>query len=280
MKASLTLLALLAFAGNSILCRLALAGGTIDATSFTAIRLLSGAVVLLCLLQLRERGSLPPHGWTESFLLAGYALPFGYAYRQLGAGTGALLLFGAVQCTMILGAFRSGARLTLLQWLGLAAAFGGLVYLVLPGVSAPPLEGAALMIVAGIAWGLYTLRGRASTVSPLARTAWNFVRASLVGVVVALLYWPDLNYSPRGVLLAIASGGIASGLGYVIWYRVLPSLSTLTASVVQLAVPLIAAAGGTLLIGERLSLRLGVAALLLLGGIGVTLVPPSSANSR
>jgi drug/metabolite transporter (DMT)-like permease len=268
----LTILALLAFAANSLLCRLALLDGAIDPASFTTIRLASGALTLLLLLrtlQQPERAS-----WISGLLLALYAVPFAFAYRYLSAGTGALLLFGAVQSTMILGSYRLGKRLSVLQWSGLLLAFGGLVYLVLPGVHAPSPIGTGLMLVAGAAWGLYSLRGRAAGSAALALTASNFLRAAPMGLAVSLIAAGSMHVTPHGALLAIASGALASGLGYVIWYRVLPDLAPATASVVQLSVPPLAAVGGILFLGEGLSSRLAIASAVVLGGIALTLLAP------
>ncbi|HWA15915.1 MAG TPA: DMT family transporter [Gemmatimonadales bacterium] len=266
----LTVLALTAFAANSLLCRLALLAGAIDPASFTVIRLGSGALTLVLLL----RTARPPESatWTSGFLLALYAVPFAFAYRYLATGTGALLLFGAVQSTMILGSYRLGKRLSTLQWLGLLLAFAGLVYLVLPGVHAPSPVGAGLMLVAGAAWGVYSLRGRAAGRLALALTGSNFLRATPIGLAVGLLFLSSIHVTKTGVLLAVASGAIASGLGYVTWYRVLPELAPVTASVVQLAVPPLAAAGGILFLGEFLTVRLAIASTVVLGGIAVTLL--------
>jgi drug/metabolite transporter (DMT)-like permease len=266
----LTILALTAFAANSLLCRLALLDGAIDPASFTTIRLAAGSLTLLLLLRTLRQ----PEGasWTSGWLLALYAVPFAFAYRYLGAGTGALLLFGAVQSTMILGSYRLGKRLSAVQWSGLLLAFGGLIYLVLPGVHAPSLAGAGLMLVAGAAWGVYSLRGRSAGSAALALTASNFVRATPIGLAVSLVTVSSSHLSVHGALLAIASGSLASGLGYVIWYRVLPELAPATASVVQLSVPPLAAAGGILFLGEALTSRLALASGVVLGGIALTLL--------
>jgi drug/metabolite transporter (DMT)-like permease len=200
-----------------------------------------------------------------------YAAPFSFAYGTLTTGTGALLLFGAVQVTMILGTLRAGDRPKPGQWLGLAIAFGGLVYLVLPGIAAPSPLGASLMLLAGLAWGLYSLRGRAVQ-SPLAQTASNFARTVPLVLALSVVGHRFLHAEPRGLFLALLSGALASGLGYVVWYLALAGLSGLTASIVQLAVPVLAAAGGVLLLQERITLRLGLAGLLVLGGIALALI--------
>jgi len=263
--------ALLCFAANSVLARLALGSGRIDPASFTALRLLSGAIVLGILL--RSRGT--PRGasagrWTGAVLLFLYAAPFSFAYLSLPTGTGALLLFGAVQLTMIGAGLRSGERPQPLEWIGLFAALTGLVYLNLPGLGAPSIQGALLMMVAGVAWGLYSLRGRTAG-APLPRTAESFLLATPLGLVLAAAAAPSAHLSPAGVGFAVASGALASGLGYAAWYAVLPRLSATRAGTVQLAVPVVAALAGTALLGERVSLRLAVSAAAILGGVGLAI---------
>ncbi|MBL8977687.1 MAG: DMT family transporter [Gemmatimonadetes bacterium] len=265
-------LALLAFAANSLLCRLALSTGAIDPASFTGVRLLTGAAALALLARPRTSpaaGAEP--SWASAAMLFLYAVPFSYAYVSLGAATGALLLFGAVQLTMILGAVRRGHHPTAGEWAGLALAFGGLVYLLLPGFTAPPPLGAALMLLAGAAWGVYSLRGH-RVQNPLAQTASNFARTTPMVAALGLAAAPTLHLEVRGVLLAALSGAVASGLGYVAWYRALPALRGVIASVVQLAVPVLAAGGGVLLLGERITPRLVLASLAVLGGIGWALL--------
>lgn len=267
-----TLLALVAFAANSILCRLALSGGGMDPAAFTTIRLLAGAVTLALLLRSRNPSTATIRtSWTDAALLFLYATFFSFAYRLLQAGTGALLLFGAVQVTMLIGGFRDGHRHTLSQGLGLALAFGGLTYLVLPGLASPSPLGAGLMIVAGLSWGLYSLSGRMAT-DPLAQTASNFARTIPMVILLCLVSLSSLTVEPRGVLLASLSGAGASGLGYVLWYRALPGLSPITAAIVQLAVPVLAAGGGIAFLDEQISWRLGVATLLVLGGIAIAVI--------
>ena len=264
----LTLSALLAFAGNSVLCRLALGARAIDAYSFTAVRLGSGALALLLLNIWREpvvrvsvKGS-----WRGAFFLVLYALPFSLAYVQLDAGIGALLLFAVVQLTMIGSGLRSGERPLPFEWLGFAGALGGLVYLVFPGLTAPNPIGAALMIVAGIGWGGYSIRGKTAG-DPGSVTAGNFQRAALLILPAAVLTWPWLSLSFRGVLLATASGVLASGLGYTAWYAALKSLTVTRAALVQLSVPVIAAAGGVIFLGEALTIRLISASAVILGSV-------------
>jgi drug/metabolite transporter (DMT)-like permease len=265
-----TALALVAFAANSILCRLALRGGAIDAASFSTIRFASGAVVLLLLTARTRRPVFPMLGsWPLACLLALYALPFAFAYTQLSTGTGALILFGSVQTTMVLGALGSGERPHAAQWAGLFVAIAGLVYLLSPGLSAPPLGPALLMAVAGASWGIYSLRGRGA--DPLARTAGNFVRSAPLVALGSVATFSQAHADAKGISLALASGIVASGLGYVAWYAALRGLTAMRAAVVQLAVPLIAAAGGVLLLSETVTLRLVVATILVLGGIIMTI---------
>ncbi len=271
-----TIVAMLAFAGNSIICRLALRDHAIDPASFTAIRLLSGATALLLIFSLARRGqSLRTHGsWFSACMLFLYAVCFSYAYVSLSAGAGALILFGFVQATMIITGILSGDRPGAAVWFGWSVAFAGLIWLVLPGVEAPEPFGAALMAIAGIAWGVYSLRGRAES-DALSATASNFI-LSLVMVLamVAVTLW-GADISVRGVVLAILSGALTSGLGYVIWYAALNYLSSIQAALVQLSVPAIAAAGGAIILAESLSFRLLVASALVLGGIGLGLVRKS-----
>ena len=267
----LAALALLCFAANSVLARLALGSGAIDPASFTAIRLLSGALMLVVLLRLRNTPRVAPSGrWTGAVLLFLYAAPFSFAYLSLPTGTGALLLFGAVQLTMIGAGLYAGERPRPMEWTGLLAALAGVVYLNLPGLGAPSLHGALLMMVAGVAWGLYSLRGRTAG-APLPRTAESFLLATPLGLALAAVLFPHAHLSPRGVGYAVASGALASGLGYAAWYTVLPRLTATRAGTIQLAVPVVAALAGTALLGERISLRLAVAAVAILGGVGLAI---------
>lgn len=274
--ASLTVVALVAFAANSILCRTALLGHLIDPASFTAIRLASGAVTLFLVVAWRARG-LPPRAgqWRSAAALFAYALAFSLAYVSLDAGTGALILFGSVQLTMILAGLHAGERPRATEWLGLGLALGGLVVLVRPGLTAPAPLGAGLMAVAGIAWGVYSLRGRGST-SPLQNTAGNFVLTLPAAALAMFLGGSTVSWAPRGVLLAAASGALASGAGYAIWYAALPSLTATRAALVQLSVPVLAAAGGVWLLGEAIPLRLPIAAALVLGGVALAVATRSS----
>ena len=266
-----TLLAMVAFASNSLLCRLALRQTTIDAASFTLIRLLSGAIALWLIVITRKARRPTAGNWTSALALFAYAAAFSFAYVSLSAGTGALLLFGMVQATMIFGGLRKGERLNARQWFGLAIALGGLVALVFPGLSAPPIGGALLMTGAGVAWGIYSLRGKGAG-DPTSVTAGNFWRSVVFAAVLsmALLRWTNLDLA--GIRYAIASGAIASGVGYLIWYSALPGLKATTAATVQLSVPVLAAVGGILFLGESITLRLLLASLLILGGIGLVIV--------
>jgi drug/metabolite transporter (DMT)-like permease len=267
----LTLLAMVAFASNSLLCRLALRQTTIDAASFTFIRILSGAIALWLIVITRKSGRTIAGSWPSALALFGYAAAFSFAYITLSAGTGALLLFGAVQATMILWGLRKGERFNARQSFGLAIALGGLVALVFPGLSAPPIGGALLMTGAGIAWGIYSLRGKGAG-DPISVTAGNFWRCVLLTATLsmALVRWTNLD--PAGIRYAIASGAIASGVGYVIWYSALPGLKATTAATVQLSVPVLATFGGILFLSESITLRFLLASLLILGGIALVIV--------
>ena len=273
--ASLTVIAMLAFAANSVLARLGLRRGEIDALGYTGIRLIAGACMLAVLVYLRQRragsGKLELGGsWAAALALFGYALAFSIAYLMIGAGTGALILFATVQMSMLSWAIFKGDRPGGIEVLGIVLAFGGLIYLVLPGVVAPSLAGAALMVGAGVCWAAYTLIGRGSR-SPLLDTDGNFVRCLPLALVVAVAGTMVHPPSLAGLVYAAASGAIASGLGYAIWYAVLPSLTRIRAAFVQLTVPAIAAAGGVLFISEPLTLRLVVASLGILGGVALAI---------
>jgi len=268
---ALTLLAMLAFAGNSLLCRMALKHTAIDPTTFTSIRIVSGAVVLWLIARLRSG----PHGllgsWPSALALFGYAAAFSFSYVSVTAAPGALLLFGAVQATMIGYGLWTGERLRGRQTLGLVLALGGLVGLLLPGLSAPPLQGAVLMLAAGVAWGVYTLRGKGSG-DPLRVTAGNFMRGVVPAAALSAAMLPFASLDRSGVGFAMASGALASGVGYAIWYTALPGLKVTSAATAQLSVPVIAAIGGVLLLDEPLSLRLVIASMAILGGIGLVIV--------
>jgi drug/metabolite transporter (DMT)-like permease len=269
--ALLTALAMVAFAANSILCRLALQGPAIDAASFGSVRLVSGAVALAVIVHLLRGEAKPtqPDWWAAAMLFL-YVACFSFAYLYLSAGTGALILFGAVQLTMFLVGLHRGERFRPLAWAGFAMAIAGLAFLLAPGVTAPSPLGAALMAVAGVAWGVYSLRGR-GVASPLQATAANFARAVPFALAVSIVFASDFRVSPHGVLLAVASGALTSGIGYVVWYAALRGLAAMSAATVQLSVPVLAAIGGATLLAEEITLRLVVAALATLGGIALVL---------
>jgi drug/metabolite transporter (DMT)-like permease len=272
---ALTAAAMFAFAANSVLCRLALRNTTIDPASFTSLRLISGAAMLWLLTHFgRRTQSDPGTSWSSAFALFAYAATFSFAYVSLSAGTGALLLFGAVQATMIVGGALRGERIGLPQAIGLGLAFAGLLILVLPGIAAPPLSAAALMLIAGVAWGLYSLRGRGSG-NPTAATAGNFLRAVPMTLALSLFFLASERWNTLGAVYALLSGALASALGYAIWYTALRGLSATGAATVQLSVPMIAALGGVALLGETVSLRLLIAAVAILGGIAVVLGRPA-----
>lgn len=274
--AILTTVAMLAFAANSILARLALSDSAIDPLAYTGIRLVSGAAVLAAIICFRSRRTICSRfaamgSWSGALSLLLYAITFSIAYVMVGAGPGALILFASVQIGMLVWAIVKGDRPAPLEWLGMGIAFAALVYLVSPGLAAPPLHGALLMTVAGLSWGAYSLLGRGSQ-SPAADTAGNFIRCVPVGAVLiaigVIMYRPNA----AGLAYAVASGALASGLGYIIWYSVLPSLSRTRAAFVQLTVPAIAAAGGVIFIGEPITGRLLLATAGIIGGVALALL--------
>ena len=265
--------AMLAFAGNSLLCRIALRDTTIDAATFTSIRLVSGALILALILRAKGARPMAAGSWRAAFCLFAYAAAFSFAYRQLTAATGALLLFGAVQTAMLSWGLATGERLRSLQVVGLLIAVGGLVYMLLPGLSAPPIEGAAFMIAAGVAWAGYSLLGR-GTKDPTNATAGNFLRSVPFAAALSLAMAAGTSADHTGALYAVASGAVTSGLGYVLWYAALPSLTAASAAVIQLSVPAIAALGGVVLLAEPLSSRLVIASVTILGGIALTILRP------
>ncbi|MDQ6981982.1 MAG: DMT family transporter [Mariprofundus sp.] len=278
----LTSLTMLAFAANSVLCRMALAGESIDAASFTAIRLASGAVMLAILLLFRAefRGKNRHHilrsgSWHSAGWLCLYATGFSFAYLSVSTATGALILFGAVQLTMMTASLISGERPGMQAWIGYSMAVAGMVFLLLPGASAPSLWGALLMAIAGAAWGMYSLRGRDSN-NPMAQTAGNFLLTLPMSAVMLLFSLNRIHGNIDGVMLAIASGALASGLGYALWYHVVSRMSGATAATVQLSVPLLAAAGGMLIMQEPVTMRLLLTGIMILGGIAlVTMKRPA-----
>lgn len=273
-----------AFASNSLLCRAALKQTSIDAASFTFVRIFSGAVALWLIMQGRRRladqdsslftghsSQLRSGNWPSALALFVYAAAFSFAYISLSAGTGALLLFGAVQATMLLWGFRKGERLRAIQTVGLIVAVTGLIVLLFPGLSAPPLIGSILMLGAGVAWGIYSLRGKGEK-NPASATAGNFLRAVPLAAAVSIFLLPWMRLDRAGVSYAVLSGAIASGLGYVIWYTALSGLKATSAATVQLSVPVLAATGGILLLGEPITLRYVFASIAILGGIAFVVI--------
>jgi drug/metabolite transporter (DMT)-like permease len=268
--AALTVLALIAFAANSLFCRLALAEPIIDPASYTAVRLITGAAALWIIVVLRFNGSCGKSGgsWISAAMLFLYAVTFSFAYISLSAGTGALILFAAVQITMIAVGLYTGERPGILEWLGLLIAIAGLIYLVSPGLTAPSTAGSVLMATAGIAWGVYSLRGRGAS-NPVRVTTDNFMRTVPLAIAVALFWLPALTITPKGLLWAALSGSITSGVGYILWYAALPRLTATRAATLQLAVPVLAAIGGVTVLSEALSLRLVISAVVIVGGVGL-----------
>lgn len=273
----LTSIAMIAFAGNSLLCRAALKHTGIDAASFTTIRLISGAVVLWLVVRVRQGSPAGGGNWLSAFALFVYAAGFSFAYVSLPAATGALLLFGAVQATMIGYGIWSGERLLKLQIIGFLLAFGGLIALFLPGISAPPLYGSILMFGAGVAWGIYSLRGKGAG-DPTGITTGNFVRAIPITVAMSIFTLSGSSLDTAGFWYAVLSGALTSGIGYAIWYTVLPALKATNAATIQLSVPIITALGGVILLGERMSLRLVLASVAILGGIALVILEKRKAN--
>ena len=279
---ALVVLTMMAFAGNSLLCRVALRNTPIDAASFTSIRLLSGAIALWLIVRLRDAARaggahVDGSNWLSALVLFAYAIAFSFAYISLSAGTGALLLFGAVQATMVGWGLYRGERLRPGQVLGSLLAFCGLVGLMLPGISAPSLQGCVLMLLAGVAWGVYSLRGRGAG-DPTRTTAGNFLKSIpfAAGLGIAALPWMSLDRA--GIHYAIASGALTSGVGYAIWYTALKGLKATHAATVQLSVPVIAAVGGVLFLDEHVTLRLLAAAVAILGGIALVVLGRATAR--
>lgn len=277
--ASLTLLAMTAFAGNSLLCRAALKETAIDPASFTTIRLIAGAIVLMLVVQARGGTRAGSGNWVSACALFAYAAGFSFAYVSLPAASGALLLFGAVQATMIGYGICSGERPRGLQAGGILLALGGLVGLLLPGLSAPPLQGSLLMLAAGTAWGVYSLRGKGAGDATRV-TAGNFLRAAPISACLSLVMFNHMSIDMAGILYAVASGALASGIGYAIWYTALPALRAASAASVQLSVPVIAALGGITFLGESITLRLILASTAILGGIALVILNPPRAGGR
>lgn len=276
-------IAMTAFAANSLLCRMALTGTAIDPASFTSVRMASGALMLWLIVLWERRGAaahaaassarLAVHegNWISAAALFAYAIAFSYAYQHIATATGALLLFGSVQASMIFYGLLRGERLKPLQTLGLLLALAGLVALMLPKLEAPPLGSALLMCTAGAAWGVYSLRGKKAAGPPTWVTAGNFWRAVPMALAVSFFAREAAVVDGRGFALALLSGAVASGMGYALWYRVVPHLPATSAATVQLSVPVIAAAGGALLLGEALTLPVVLSSVAILGGIGLVL---------
>jgi drug/metabolite transporter (DMT)-like permease len=260
-----------AFAGNSVLCRIALKHTSIDAASFTSIRLISGAVVLWLIASTFRRQSTGNGNWVSAFALFAYAAGFSFAYISLTAATGALLLFGAVQVTMISHGLLAGERLIWRQTVGLIIAIVGVVGLLLPGISTPPLFGSCLMLFAGVAWGVYSLRGKKDD-DPIRVTTGNFMRATVFTILLSVSFVSSSNLDMIGVLYAVASGAVASGLGYALWYSVLPLLKATNAATIQLSVPVITAIGGIVILGEPVTVRFVMTSLAIIGGIALVVM--------
>lgn len=275
----LTGAAMVAFAANSVLARLALADGSLDAGSYTFTRIASGAILLLFLVwRTHGRAAFQPRGdWTSGLALLVYAAGFSFAYLALGTGTGALILFACVQATMIVWGLIKGERPVWLEWIGLVVAFGALIWLVSPGISAPDPLGATLMAAAGVAWGVYSLRGRQQG-DPLLATSGNFVRATPIALVIVIAGSQSISITATGLVLAVISGAITSGLGYALWYRVLKHLTATRAAIVQLSVPALAAIGGVILNGESITLRFAVSSVLILGGVAIAILARQRRN--
>lgn len=274
-----TSLAMLAFAGNSLLCRLALRNTGLDAASFTTIRLISGAVMLWLIVRTTRQAHQGKGNWISALMLFAYAAGFSFAYTSLSAATGALLLFGAVQATMISYGIWAGERLGSIQIVGLVLAIGGLVVLLLPGLSAPPLKASLLMMGAGISWAVYSLRGR-GTGDPTRVTAGNFLRAVPIAIALSLLMQNSISLDGTGIWYAVLSGSVTSAIGYAIWYTALPALKATNAATVQLSVPVLAALGGILLLGEELTIRVAGASVAILGGITLVILQKHGARGR
>ena len=266
---ALTMLAMIAFAANSLLCRAALKHTAIDAATFTSVRLMFGAAILYVIAAMnRNKGQ---GNWISALMLFVYAAGFSFAYVKLSAATGALLLFGAVQASMISYGMLKGERFKKMQAAGLMLALAGLVILLLPGISAPPLGASLLMLIAGVAWGIYSLKGRGKG-NPIGVTAGNFLYAIPAAAALSLMMHGSLSIDKAGFLYAAASGALASGLGYAIWYTVLPTLKATHAATIQLSVPVIAALGGIAFLGEPLNFRLVIASIATLGGIALVIM--------
>jgi drug/metabolite transporter (DMT)-like permease len=269
---------MLAFAANSLLCRAALRGGAIDAASFTAIRLAAGAAMLVAIVAVRRSSVRGEGSWPSMLALAGYAVAFSYAYLEIGAAAGALILFGSVQLTMIVGGLLRGERPSLQQAAGWLVAATGLVVINAPGLDPPPPRGAALMACAGVAWGIYSLRG-AGVTRPLIATAANFARSVPIAVLLAAIaFATHAHATAAGIALAAASGALASGIGYSLWYAAVPALGGTRAALVQLSVPVITALAAVTILGEPLRTNVVIGGAAIVGGLAVALARRPSAR--
>jgi drug/metabolite transporter (DMT)-like permease len=271
----LVALAMLAFAGNSLLCRQALLESAIDPASFTTLRLAAGALTLWLIVRMRRGASIRGGSWLSAIALFAYAAGFSFAYASLTAATGALLLFGAVQATMIGYGIWSRERFAMPQVVGFVLAFAGLISFLVPGLAAPPMHGTLLMLSAGAAWGIYSLRGKGAG-DPISVTTGNFLRAAPMAAILSLLLLSRTSIDSAGIWYATASGALTSAIGYVIWYAALPGLKASHAAGVQLSVPVIAAFGGIIFLGESVTLRLGLASVAVLGGIALVIAEKPS----
>lgn len=270
-------LALFGFAGNSLLTRGAIAAHRIDPASFLAVRLAAGAAALWLMSRGRARSGAadPANNWPSALALAGYAVFFTFAYTRIGAGLGALTAFGAVQATMIAAGLRAGERPSWIDVGGLAIAIAGLLTLTVPGATAPPIIGVAMMAAAGMCWGVYSLRGRRGR-DPLVATAHNFMRTVPIGLVVLALDWRSAFVTPMGVVLAVTSGAVTSGVGYALWYAVLPQLTAWRAAVIQLLTPVLTVAAAIVMLGESMTMRIAIAGGLIISGVLLSLTAPKS----
>lgn len=274
-----TAAALVGFAANSLLTRGALAAGRIDPASFLAWRLSAGAAMLWLLSRSHVRSDAPDpsNNWPSALALAGYGVLFTFAYTRIGAGLGALTAFGAVQATMIAAGLRAGERPSWIDFGGFLIAIAGLVTLTLPGAAAPPIVGVMLMAGAGICWGIYSLRGRRGR-DPLVSTAHNFMRTVPIGLIVLALQWKSVFATPMGILLAVVSGALSSGVGYALWYAALPHLTAWRAAVIQLLTPVLTVAAAIVMLGETMSTRIAVSGALIISGVLLSLAAPRKAS--
>ena len=262
--------AMLAFAANSLLCRLALKHTNIDAASFSVVRLASGALVLWLICALRRSSSTIKGSWKGAAALFVYVFAFSFAYRHLETGTGALLLFGAVQLSMVLYGVFKGERMHTLAVVGFVLAIVGLVSLLVPGAAAPDPVSALTMLLSGVAWGIYSLLGK-TVADPLTTTTGNFLRSIPLVLMASVPFLSALRWDPQGILYAVLSGALASGVGYAVWYVAVRYLAAFQAATVQLSVPILASLAGIVFLGESLSVRMVLASIAVLGGVALVL---------